>query len=728
MKKQRFSLSLCILAVLAMGAILMAEPQPEYQLTVEPLTARSQVFYYFDQRLSVGTNGVVVRYQDVVLTADTILLNEETGDARAEGDVSLQRGISLWRGDQLNYNFITREIQAGHFRVGIPPFFAAGQALQTTVDGGYHAEYAILTTDDVARPGFRIRARELKIIPGQRIEARGATFEIRGVPVMYLPFYTRSLERHPNNWVLTPGYRRLYGPYLLSTYNWYLNDHLEGAVHLDWRQRRGFGFGPDFHYDAGRAGSGSLITYYTRDKRPGEDPLGLAIDEDRYRIGFSHFTEITTDLTAKAIVRHQSDPFIIRDFFEPEYRSDPQPKSFLEVSQLWPDFTLNVLVLPQINDFFQTVERLPDVKLSAMRQQLGVSPFFYESETSLGYFRFRAADRQGTNYAAFRGDTFHQLLLPKTFFGWLNVTPRAGGRLTYYGDTHGEGVDLDDRARGVFNTGAEASAKASRVWRQARLPLLEVNELRHIIQPSLNYVFVPSPTRRPHELPQFDMEIPSLRLLPIHFPDYNAIDAIDSQNVLRMALRNKVQTKRADLIDNLVNWALYTDWRLDPRPGQGTFADLFSDMDLRPRSWLTINSELRYDIQHTELRAANHRAIITPSPVWSLSLGHRFFREHPLFGPESGHNLIHSSLYYRLNENWGFRTTHYYEARDGRMEEQYYTVYRDLRSWTSALTFRVRENRRGPTDYTVAITFSLKAFPRFGLGGDRHYHSVLLGG
>jgi hypothetical protein len=39
----------------------------------------------------------------------------------------------------------------------------------------------------------------------------------------------------------------------------------------------------------------------------------------------------------------------------------------------------------------------------------------------------------------------------------------------------------------------------------------------------------------------------------------------------------------------------------------------------------------------------------------------------------------------------------------------------------------LRENRIGPQDWTIAVTFSLKAFPRFLLGEDRANPSMLLG-
>ena len=75
------------------------------------------------------------------------------------------------------------------------------------------------------------------------------------------------------------------------------------------------------------------------------------------------------------------------------------------------------------------------MKLTGHRQQVFGTPVFYESESSAGYYQAFFADTNGPvplNYAAGRADTFQQLLLPETLFGWLNLTPRAGGRFTWY--------------------------------------------------------------------------------------------------------------------------------------------------------------------------------------------------------------------------------------------------------------------------------------------------------
>lgn len=711
-------------------------PKPKQGFwTIERRDPLSEIEVDPDKGIAVARGGVVIRYEDAssgrkaTLTAEQASLDQDRGEADAQGAVVIQSAGQVWRGERLLYNFKTGQIRGEEFRTGKSPFFAAGSSLRADRSNNvYSATGAYVTGDDVAKPGYRVRARELILIPGESIEARDAVLLLGNTPVMYLPYFHRRFARHPNNFEFTPGYRSLYGPYLLGTYNWFQSDALSGAVHLDYRQKRGVGGGPEFSYDLGNFGRGFAEFYYANDDSPGVDLVGNAIRDDRHRASFWHTLELGTNFTAKAVVREQSDAQVIRDFFESEYRRNTQASSFLEATRTWSNFSLDAMAQVQVNEFFETVERLPDVKLTGLRQKLGVLPLYYETESSIGYFRRRFADNQTNDYAAWRGDSYHQIVAPKTLFGWLNVTPRVGGRFTHYGETEGANSSLLSQDRWVFNTGGEVSWKASRVWRGVKNGFFEVDGLRHILQPSVNYVYVPSPDKAPRQLPQFDSELPTLRLLPIEYPDYNAIDSVDSQNVVRFALRNKVQTRRKERgSDNLVNWALYTDWRLHPRPGQSTFADFFSDLDFKPRSWLTFNSEVRYDLSTERWREANHTATILPGDRWSWTLGHRYLRDG-LSTYGLGNNLILSSYYYRLNHNWAVRLSHHFEARDGTMEEQYYTLYRDFRSWTGGLTLRLRDSRgERPEDVTVAVTFSLKAFPRYKVGKDRDEPSLLLG-
>ena len=60
--------------------------------------------------------------------------------------------------------------------------------------------------------------------------------------------------------------------------------------------------------------------------------------------------------------------------------------------------------------------------------------------------------------------------------------------------------------------------------------------------------------------------------------------------------------------------------------------------------------------------------------------------------------------------------------------ERIFPLVNDLRNWTAALSFRVRDNRDGEDkDYSVAISVSLKAAPRYGVGDDVVRPTRLLG-
>lgn len=698
-----------------------------------------EAIYDLQTGTAIATNGVRIRHAGAVLVAERASWRESTGEVTADGQVRIQQGDQVWASEHIRYNFNTQQMIAREFRTGELPVFAAGEDLSADVSNQvYIARNAVLTTDDVANPAIKVRAKRIKIIPGKRIEASHATLYFSGVPVFYFPYYTRNIGPNANNFNATPGYRSLFGPFVLGSYTWYISEQFDAMAHFDYRAKRGPGVGPDVNYHFGQWGDGTFRYYYTHDEDPDASELGTEIPEDRQRVYFSYQANPATNLYLKSLVQYQTDLAIVRDFFESEYRRNPQPVSYFEANKFWQNFSLDAYVQPQFNDFLQTVERLPDVRLTGYRQQIGDTPLFYETETSAGYYRQRFPESTnifvptlGLEYEAGRADTYHQVTVPKMLFGWLNVSPRVGGRFTWYGESSGPGATADEQTRGVFNTGAELSFKASRLWPGVRSQFLDVDGVRHIVEPSANYVYVPEPNVRPPDLPQFDYELPSLRLLPIEFTDYNAIDSIDSQNVIRWGLRNKFQTKRRGQVVNLVNWDLYTDWRLDPRADQDNFADLYSDLMFRPRSWLSIESITRWDITSGLWQMSYTTVTIQPGETWSWRVGHYYLRDDIRSSPTAlgpGNNIFNNTMLYRLNENWGFKMSHYYDLDAAEMQEQAYTVYRDLRSWTAALSFLIRNNQPGrPEDYTVAFTFSLKAYPRFPLGSDAGGPHTLLG-
>ena len=340
------------------------------------------------------TNGICVAYRQSVIVADSASFDPGTGEVEADGHVSIQSGDMVWTGEHIRYNYKTHEIRTEQFRVGHPPVFASGEHLAGHIDKRKGATNEVLATDarvtadDYAEPAYEVRAARIRIIPGKKIQMWSAVLYLEGVPVFYFPYYERNLGARANNFTTTPGYRSVYGPYLLNTYNWYFGDVADGKIHLDYRERRGPGAGPDVNLHLGRWGDATIKYYYQHDNRANYStnvfPAFGDMPRNRQRFYLGWQATPATNLNLKAQVNYQSDPLFLHDFFVGDYTQNPQPNTFVEANKYWDNWSLDALTTPRINSFFSQVERLPDVKLTGYRQQVLDTPVYYDSESSVG--------------------------------------------------------------------------------------------------------------------------------------------------------------------------------------------------------------------------------------------------------------------------------------------------------------------------------------------------------
>ncbi|MBL69271.1 MAG: hypothetical protein CMO74_12635 [Verrucomicrobiales bacterium] len=673
----------------------------------------------FSDGVAHATGGVLVKYRDgqpdaAEMTATEAQLTESTGQVIAVGNVILRREGITWRSERMEYNFKTKRVKSAEFRGGNINVFFKGEAMEGNQTAGhYTGRNVTFTTDDHPDPDYFIKAKKVHIVPGEKIEFYNATLHAGGIPIGYMPYYKRSLKSHPWNIHLEPGFRSNWGAYLLTALRWPGSERLDGEMKLDYRTQRGFAFGPDLKWNLGEWGEGDLESYFAFDSDPFKDSNSNPLNHERQWLAFNHRAE-WGETSLLTVFNYESDEYVRRDFFEEIYRRNTQPQTFLELNHNWTDYNLSLLAQPRLNDHYGTVERIPDIKLTGLRQRVGQTPFYYDQETSIAYLRRKYANDSSDWFGGLRTDTLHQFYLPQTFFGWLQFTPRVGGRWTHYGETDGTGADFDDMDRFTFNTGAELSTKFSRFYPDASSTLLELNGLRHIVQPSLNYVFVPRPNKKPSGLPAYDYELASSRLLPINYPDYNAIDQIDGQNALRIGIRNRLQTQREGLAEDFLDWNLYTDWRLNPRVDQHDFADIFSEVAFRPRSWISLNSQMRLDIDDDIWRVINNSVTFSPYSNWSASFGHFYYLESGKNSKADRDSVLYSSFGYRFNEDWSFSTRHYYDAKRGTLSDHSYTLYRDFRSWTGYLDLRMLDSSgtSREDDFQISLNFSLKAYPR----------------
>ncbi|HEV2095515.1 MAG TPA: hypothetical protein VGQ82_03345, partial [Chthoniobacterales bacterium] len=187
------------------------------------------------------------------------------------------------------------------------------------------------------------------------------------------------------------------------------------------------------------------------------------------------------------------------------------------------------------------------------------------------------------------------------------------------------------------------------------------------------------------------------------------VDSIDSWTIWRVGVRNRLQTRRDDLTVSWMELETYLDVNIDNPFDRTNYSNLFNKLRFTPVPWasLVINSQIpAFDKGFSEV---NTNLTFQPVSRVQFSVGHRYLNENPFF-PNS--SLFVVGGYYRIDDNWGVSVQEQYEASTHALEEQRYSIYRDLTSWVASLGAVVRDNG-GVKEYGVLLTFTLKAFPKF---------------
>ncbi len=504
-----------------------------------------------------------------------------------------------------------------------------------------------------------------------------------------------------------------------------------------------------------------FVSYFIDDQEPDLNRTALdrlPVDPNRYRLELKDTQFFTDDFFAKVDVDKLSDRYLLQDFYEGEFTRNPNPDNDASLVLYQPTFITTLTARAQLNTFFNATERLPELALDVPRMPIFHTGLFYESENSAGYYK-RAFDTESPlpEYDAYRLDTFHQITMPETLFGWLSVVPRLGARATYYSQSapsnsfayslqntaddtalrslialnpiDADPTDLKARQelqrtiaafqpegsliRPVVDAGVEASFKLTRVYDNVESREFGLDRLQHVIQPYMDFSFTEDFGIGSRRLLQFDRLVPSTQLQPIEFPEFTSIDSIDENTVVRVGVRNRLQTKRDALtfdwleVDSFFQVAAY-----DPlMPSR--FSNFFNNIDFRPLPWvsMTVDSQLPAFNGKSGFTEVNTAVNFQVTSDLEFNVTHRYLDNNPFFMNSS---LVSVGAYYRLNDNWAAAFTERYEFADHQLQAQSYTVYRDLSSFVASLGFTVRDNS-GIDDVGLLLSFTLKGVPKVSL-------------
>ena len=706
------------------------------------------VEYSADSKEVVATGNIEVIYKGSKLTCNKLKVNMTTKEGLAEGNARLEDEKGIVTGERIVYDFANKSgvIYNANFRAN--PYFGKAKKVEKIDDNEFVSKGGYFTTCSFDHPHFRLASKKIIMRPGDRVQSQQVILYLGAVPLIYLPVFNYSMKKPIMHVGVVPGTRKDWGPYILSTWRYNLTDKLNGNAFLDYRNKLGWGEGFELNYINTIVGKGDFKFYYT-DEKPTSQPIGSPTEFQRYFMRWRHKWNIDdrTNVIAEFYKitderrKYDSTRNILKDYFFREYEKDSQPLSYALFHHAFNYSSVDILLQKRTNHWFDQLDKMPEINYNLPSLQLGESPLYFENSTQFGSYNKKATTSPVTldDVTVTRLDTTNKVSLPMKI-SFIQFKPFVSSRQTFYdkGANGQSGI-----VRTIFYSGADMSTKFYRIYNvKSNFLKLDINGLRHIITPSVGYLYTHTPT------------IPGTNIKQI-----DTVDSITRGNTASLSLSNKLQTKRNGQSVDLVDLLITTDLVLDPkggsninpsgssidsngnvlynnaffmrRPGEGikdNFDDILFKLKVLPYSWIRFESDVTFEhsdhtsVNYNKFSLANYDLVFDLGKDRSFSLGQRYERK--------GKNEVTSNFDWRLNPKWKISIYERYNFKlsngalvDGTQtaalsrgsQEQQFTVTRDLHCWEMEVSL----NRKKDTGTTIFFVFRIKAFPENQFGFDQ---------
>ena len=697
-----------------------------------------------------------------------------------EGDVVIARGERYFRGPAAFYDFTTdraivvdpvfRTVQKQR---NIPLYIRAREARVLSAREMWFAD-ARVTTSDFYTPTYHIGARSAYVMDttpydqdGKRLGEQGwstkledVTFNIRGIPMLYIPVTRGNLEQ--GNTALRKAQFGKHGRlgWGVET-QWHLfrllglvrPEGFKGRVELDWLERGGIA-GLNMNY-ARKDFTGYHMLYGVLDKE-GKDQFGTERDNihapgGRGRVLMRHKQFLRNDWQLQFELSYICDRNFLEEFFPDEFFAGKEQETLLYAKKQKDNWAFTSLLKGRLNRFQQQTESWPDLGLYLVGEPLAGDrlTFFHESHAGMKRFLLPNATRFGRRwrgshpspldeYASntfLRLDTRNEINLP-LHAGPINIVPYATGRLTYWGDdwgdqtlpanVHAERLE-GERRRLYGQIGVRANTHIWAVYDGVESRLWDVHRLKHIITPEVTTWLASAHGVTPRELFPMDPGIEGTGSLTRR--GNLLFQGPERTGGVVFNVYQRLQTKRGPADDRrTVDWmrlnlslGIY-DNDHDNVPSVGRF---FSYRPEYSQDRNHLNAEYAWNISDSTLLLADAYYDIDDQQFARGNIGLAVQRD-PRLRYYAGVRYIDDAdravgtfgVNYKINRKYSVSAFEQYDFafEDGQNLSTSVTVTRKLPRWYAAFTFSY-DNSSG--EVTMLVTFWPEGISEVRLGGGK---------
>lgn len=285
------------------------------------LTADSVVFDA--KRELYEARGNVVAVQGArTITADWLVFHKTTGNGVGSGEVVVTEGEDTLRARFLEFNVDTSMgvIFDGHLDSQASGFEMRGSEIVKTGDATYTFRDGVFTTcdcpDDEDRDPWQVSAGEADLEIGGYATARNASFDVLGVPVVWVPWMILPIKTERQTGFLLPdiGVSGRNGFELGQPFFWAVADPVNLTLTPRWLSDRGFKGDAQLETVFGRRSYGKLFGSVVLDDRIEPNTPATPFNATRYTVEGRQDIDLPGGIRAKADFVVVSDNAVPFDF------------------------------------------------------------------------------------------------------------------------------------------------------------------------------------------------------------------------------------------------------------------------------------------------------------------------------------------------------------------------------------------------------------------------------
>ena len=473
----------------------------------EPIRMRADHISYDKTENTYLAEGKVEIWQgDRKLTADRVSLNADTNEAEATGNVVLAQAGDVLQSQQMKIDLDTNRgiVLKGTLFLKQQHLYLRGEEIERVGEDTYRVREGNFTICDGDSPAWRFTGRETLVTIGEYASVQGAGFEVKKIPLLYLPYLYFPVKTERQSGFLMPGvsFSNVSGPEVKNAYFWAISKNMDATFYLDLAPLKGYGEGAEYRYIREKGSAGSFYGYHIREeegyREKYTDQLGRP--PDRWVWDFKHEEYFDPTFFAKARLRDFSDRLYLKDYgLNYLDRALEQDYSILSLTKNWERTSLygearRTVDLTQESNS-NTLQSYPVVNFVGLKKQILDSPFYFNHASSFGNF-YR--DQGVTGQLL---DISPQVTLPLKWGNYLEFTPAAGVRETVY---HSRNGSDQTHSRELWNF---TTTLASNFYGVYDTGMTDLPKFKHLIRPEVTYSYIPDVSQQ--FVPNFGTLVPS---------------------------------------------------------------------------------------------------------------------------------------------------------------------------------------------------------------------------